>query len=86
MTGTNTTKSGPVPGGLGLKLLQEFVRKNNGSIIIASGQGYWELRQNRKTLRHLELPFPGTVVNIELNTADTSAYYLTSEIKSEKIF
>lgn len=86
MTGRNTTKNGPVPGGLGLKLLQEFISMNQGRILIASDRGYWELNDGNKILKKFKHQFPGTVVNIEINTADTSSYCLTSEIKPDEIF
>lgn len=82
----NTTKGGPVPGRLGLKLLCEFVDLNGGRLQIASDYGYWR-RSNRKSsssqLGHL---FPGTVVNLEINTADTHSYILPSESKVDDIF
>ncbi len=37
----NTTKRGPIPGGLGLKLLREFVTLNRGKIQIVSDAGFW---------------------------------------------
>jgi hypothetical protein len=80
MEGTNTTKTGSIPGGLGLKLLREFIRLNHGRIQVISDKGYWEQRSDgnveKKTLPH---PFPGTVVNIEINTADVTTYTLSSE-------
>ena len=33
--GRNTTKRGPIPGGLGLKLLTEFIKLNEGRLQIA---------------------------------------------------
>ena len=82
----NTTKGGPVPGGLGLKLLCEFVDLNGGRLQIASDDGYWR-RSNRSSsssqLGHL---FPGTIVNLEINTADTRSYILSSESKVDDIF
>lgn len=42
MEARNTTKTGPIPGGLGLKILQEFVKLNHGRIQIMSDRGYWE--------------------------------------------
>jgi hypothetical protein len=86
MTGRNTTKKGPIPGGLGLKLLKEFILVNSGAIQIVSGKGYWELRNGQTQLRLLPYSFSGTVVNIEFNTADTSTYCLTSEITPDQIF
>lgn len=86
MEGRNTTKTGPIPGGLGLKLLREFIRLNRGRIQVVSFTGYWEQCTDgtilKKTLPH---PFPGTVVNIEINTADTHSYALASE-QPEELF
>ncbi len=84
--GINTTKRGNVPGGLGLKLLCDFIDFNNGCIQIVSDAGYWK-REERKTekaaLRH---SFPGTAVNVEIRTDDTNSYALGSEVSSEDIF
>lgn len=87
---SNTTKHGNlpgVPGGLGLKLLCEFIDLNRGCIQIVSGAGYWQ-RKNRKTLtKSLTYPFPGTVVSVEINTADTRVYRLVpEELSPEDIF
>ncbi len=86
MDGRNTTKDGPIPGGLGLKLLREFITMNKGRIQIVSDRGYWELSDGKTTTRSFPEPFPGTTVNIEINTADTSSYCLSSEIQPEDIF
>jgi len=86
LEGKNTTKSGPIPGGLGLKLLREFVVKNEGRIQIVSDKGYWELSEGKVKTRAFSEPFPGTIVNIEINTADAKSYRLVSEIRSEDIF
>ncbi len=86
LEGKNTTKAGPIPGGLGLKLLREFVIKNEGRIQIVSDSGYWELSKGKVTTKTFVEPFPGTVVNIEINTADAKSYRLVSEISPEDIF
>lgn len=84
--GRNTTKRGPVPGGLGLKLLGEFIDLNGGCIQIVSDAGYWK-RENRKTtIVPLTHSFPGTVVTVEINTADTNSYKLASELSAADIF
>ncbi len=82
----NTSRVGPVPGGLGLKLLREFITKNGGRLQIASDTGYWELTEGRSERSQFPCAFPGSVVNIEFNTADTSSYYLSTEIRPEDIF
>ena len=84
--GCNTTKRGQVPGGLGLKLLIEFIDLNGGRIQIVSDAGYW-LRENSKTITApLSYAFPGTVVAVEINTADTQSYILSSELSEADIF
>jgi hypothetical protein len=82
----NTTKRGPIPGGLGLKLLCEFITLNKGRIQIVSDAGYWSLEEGKVQTALLSAPFPGTVVNVEINTADRRSYALTSEVKETDIF
>lgn len=78
----HTTRKGSVPGGLGLKLIREFISMNKGRIQIVSDRGYWEFSTGNETLTRMDLGFPGTVINIEINTADTSSYCLRGELKS----
>lgn len=75
----NTTKTGSVPGGLGLKLLREFVCINKGRIQIVSDRGFWECGPEGENVDRMDQSFPGTVVNLEINTADTRSYCLSSE-------
>ncbi len=77
----NTTRKGNVPGGLGLKLIREFIAMNKGRIQIVSDRGYWEYSPHGETLTRIDTPFPGTVINIEINTADHSSYRLRSELE-----
>ena len=82
----NTTKRGKVPGGLGLKILCEFIDLNGGSIQIVSDAGYWQ-RKNKKTVtKPLSYPFPGTVVSVEIDTSDKHVYSLASERNADNIF
>lgn len=82
----NTTKCGPIPGGLGLKLLAEFITLNEGRIQIVSDAGYWSLEKKHAQTALIGDPFPGTVVNVEINTADRQSYALKSELKESDIF
>ena len=84
--GHNTTKQGSIPGGLGLKLLGEFIDLNGGCIRIASDAGYWRRTQGQTFIARLSHSFPGTVVSIEINTADTQSYALSSELSEADIF
>ena len=82
----NTTKRGKLPGGLGLKILCEFIDLNGGSIQIVSDAGFWQ-RKNKKTVaKPLRCPFPGTVVSVEIDTADEHVYSLASELNADNIF
>lgn len=74
----NTTKTGSIPGGLGLKLIEEFVELNNGKIQIVSADGYWELRRGKRLAMPMRNSFPGTIVNFEINL-DNNFYYDDSE-------
>jgi hypothetical protein len=84
--GNNTTKTGSIPGGLGLKLLRDFISLNKGRIQIVSDAGYWELASGRVRTRRFDRPFPGRVVSLEMSTADRSSYCLPSERDSANIF
>ena len=75
----HTTRKGDAPGGLGLKLIREFIILNRGRIQITSDSGYWELFPEGEKLTRFDYPFPGTAINIEINTADNSSYHLASE-------
>ena len=87
-TGDNTTRErkGGKPGGLGLKLIKEFIDLNKGRVHIVSDSGYWCYEEGQTKTRRFKMPFPGTVVNIEINTADTSSYRLASELNPDSIF
>ncbi|NQU64739.1 MAG: sensor histidine kinase [SAR324 cluster bacterium] len=86
MTEGNTTKTGNQPGGLGLKLIKDFIQMNGGKIQVVSRFGYYEFSANGEFIQKMNNDFPGTCINIEINTEDTSSYCLKSELKSEDIF
>ena len=83
----NSTRGGDNPGGLGLKLLQDFITKNNGKLQIISQAGYYEYSaQSGTRCVEMKKEFPGTTINIEINTNDKKSYYLSSEINKQDIF
>jgi hypothetical protein len=84
--GRNTTRRGPIPGGIGLKLLTEFIKLNEGRVQIVSDTGYWCLQKDQVHTARLGLPFPGTAVSLEINTSDKQSYVLSSELKDSDIF
>lgn len=87
-SGHNTTRQREDgrPGGLGLKLLKEFIELNCGIIQIVSYHGYWRFEAGKVTTSRFPAPFPGTVVNIEINAADKQSYCLASELGADDIF
>jgi len=84
--GRNTTKNGAIPGGLGLKLLREFITLNKGVLRIVSDAGYWELSGGNTRTHLFGHPFPGTVVNVEISTSDKHSYMLSSKLAESDIF
>ncbi|MDA3787021.1 MAG: ATP-binding protein [Desulfobacula sp.] len=86
MTEGNTTKTGNQPGGLGLKLIKDFIQMNKGKLQIVSRFGYYEFSATGESIQKMAHDFPGTCINIEINTEDTSSYCLGSELTSEDIF
>jgi hypothetical protein len=84
----NTTKpiEKNIPGGLGLKLICDFVRLNNGKVQIVSSNGCWQLSGKREESFTLDYSFPGTLVNLEFNLDDKSFYYLEEEKPETIIF
>ena len=79
LTPKNTVKKTSEPGGLGLKILKEFIWLNNGRMVIVSDSGYFELSHREVVREEFEFPFPGTVVSPEVNAADTQSYSLKTE-------
>lgn len=84
--GGNTSRRGNRPGGLGLKLIQEFVKLNGGRLVVVSNTAYYEKGSAGVEERTLPYTFPGTVMTIELNTEDTQSYCLQSEINENELF
>lgn len=79
MAPNNTVRLGS-PGGLGLKLLQEFISKNEGRLSVLSDKGFWELSGGREKMEELEVSFPGTVVTITVNGEDSKTYRMAGEV------
>ena len=75
----NTTKS--QTGGLGLAIIKEFIELNQGSIQVVSGFGFIEYREGSVERASLQIPFPGTIVNMKFNFDDNKKYYMKSEIQ-----
>jgi hypothetical protein len=72
----NTTRQGDIPGGLGSKILRDFVRLNKGKLVIASNSGFWFQNGQDVRMHQLAFAFPGTAVLLEVNTSDKKSYDL----------
>lgn len=70
----NTTRQGNIPGGIGLKLIREFMRNNKGKIQIISSDGFWQEYNGRERKHLFTCKFDGTIVNLEFNTDDDCSY------------
>ncbi|RMD96483.1 MAG: ATP-binding protein [Calditrichaeota bacterium] len=86
VTEKHTTKTGPIPGGLGLKLIREFIAVNKGRMQIVSADGFWEQRETQINSATFQQEFPGTIVNLEFNIDKNYSYGLSSEIDTKNIF
>jgi len=82
----NTTRRGGRPGGLGLKLIQDFIRLNGGRLVVVSDTAYFEMGRGSENATTLPAPFPGSVLTLEIDTADTQSYCLRSELKPDDVF
>ena len=60
-------------GGYGLATLREFFRRNGGRMQIVSEKGFWELDGEKVRTTQLHHSFPGSFVNLEINTADQTS-------------
>lgn len=82
----NTTKTGCHPGGLGLKLIKDFIVLNNGKLQIVSRHGFYQFSAHGENVTKMKNDFPGTCMNIEIKTSDTCQYCLKSELQAKDIF
>jgi hypothetical protein len=82
----NTTKTGNIPGGLGISLIRDFLTLNEGKIQIISSDGFWEEKIGLNFAKKMDYRFLGTIVNLEFNLNDKKTYILASEINPQDIF
>jgi hypothetical protein len=84
----NTTKPkhANIPGGLGFKLIRDFIQINKGKIQIISADGFWELKKGELTSKSFSSEFLGTIVNLEFNLDDKAYYSLKTEKVEDIVF
>jgi hypothetical protein len=74
MEPANTTRRGDIPGGLGSRILREFVSRNRGRLIVVSHDGFWLQDGDIITKLRLGASFPGTCVILHIDASDTRSY------------
>lgn len=62
----NTTRSGDIPGGLGLSVIQDFAESFNAEITLVSRRGFWKKHGGTIIKRDLPREFPGTLLEISV--------------------
>jgi anti-sigma regulatory factor (Ser/Thr protein kinase) len=72
--GTTTRKPGGDPGGLGLYLLQNFVKVNGGGFRMLANTGYYSLNRNTQLAQTLTSEFPGTLIQVRLLIQENVLY------------
>lgn len=61
--------------GFGLSLIHSFIKNNEGTLTIVSGNGKVDFSCNNIKASALPAPFKGTIVNLLINTNRESNYY-----------
>ena len=81
----NTTKPNGMGRGMGLDLLKEFIKVNQGELEIYSHEGYALIREGQERYLDRSTFFEGTVVNFTFK-CDEAYYHLASEEHKDKLF
>lgn len=67
--------------GYGLNHIQRFMKVNSGRMYILSGDGkvLWDYSASKTKEQTMRVSFPGTVINLEINSDEEGLYFLKSE-------
>ncbi|WP_349437420.1 ATP-binding protein [Pararhizobium sp. A13] len=76
MQPNNTSRHGDIPGGLGLRLIRDFVEVNRGTLTVCSSSGFWMQNGSEVSKKRLRHRFPGTAVVLDIMTSDKNRYDL----------
>ncbi|WP_024983786.1 ATP-binding protein [Brevibacillus borstelensis] len=82
----NTTKPSDDHGrGLGLGILKDYIKANNGILEIYSNDGYVKVTKNQEVFQNTPYFFGGTIFNITIKQ-DESYYCFASEVDNDPLF
>jgi len=82
---TSASLPSPIPRGIGLDLLKDFIRKNAGTLEIYSHEGYALIDASKEIYQHLQNFFGGTLVQVRLS-CDDHYYQLSRERVAPKSY
>jgi signal transduction histidine kinase len=81
----NTTDAKGIGRGLGLDIVKEFIRANDGQLEIYSHEGYASISRDEEMYENRTSHFQGTFFNITLKK-DEKHYVLASEVSDAPLF
>lgn len=67
-------------GGLGLSILKDFIKMNEGTIQMISGDAMLEIEGETHNKTQFNKWFPGTIVTVEFNCDDNKMYFTEDEV------
>ena len=79
----NSTINDGSPRGLGLSLIQSFVKLNKGQFFIISENETYEITSKGERYDIMKNVFPGTIVTLAFNLNDTAMYVMENEVSPE---
>ncbi len=84
LVGRNTTKK--ETGGLGLKIIKEFIKINKGKLQVISNNGFWEMNEHGIAKKYFSSEFPGTAVNLCINTSNKDWLGMIVDFNNDDLF
>ncbi|CAI8879451.1 ATP-binding protein [Brevibacillus sp. IT-7CA2] len=84
-TGNTTKPSNEHGRGIGLGILKEFIKANNGKLEIYSNDGYVKITKDHEEFSETNFFFGGTIINITI-IRDEAYYCFASEKENQPLF
>lgn len=80
--GGNSTRDSDIPGGLGLHLLRDFVKVNEGLFRLCANNGVVSELAGVQTAHDHSFSFPGTLIELRLKVKENFVYCLSERIEA----